>query len=260
MDGEQWLRLIRAFNGAKDFFVAGELAADILLALHLADEGHETVLPLLRNLHLPDPGSVYGLSQDSVLQSFLLQRRLSGRPVQVHSPESSSILTQSAGTIPTRRPTIEELASAKRWVDEQRIIAFNHSFDGVASSPVPESDIPEYIRNLESLDVVLGNIERYIHIVFAALRKEDVVRRMFAMMASTKLQLEECKKPNPRYVLELHTIRGMIQEANNMDNGLRTVLGLRLATQGNSPVLRQPQQPPPVGSSPSLPRPAITQG
>ena len=66
-------------------------------------------------------------------------------------------------------------------------------------------------------------------------------------MASTKSQLEESKKPNPRYVLELHTIRGMIQEADNMDKGLRTVLGFKLAAQGNAPVPQQPQQPPPMG-------------
>ncbi len=43
-------------------------------------------------------------------------------------------------------------------------------------------------------------------------------------MASAKSQLEELKKPNPRYALELHTIRGMIQEADNMDKGLKAVL------------------------------------
>ncbi|KAH9178368.1 hypothetical protein EDB89DRAFT_1930798 [Lactarius sanguifluus] len=104
--------------------------------------------------------------------------------------------------------------------------------------------------------MVLANIERYIHIAFAALRKEDVVRRMFNMMASTKCQLEECKKPNPRYVLELHTIRGMIQEADNMDKGLRTVLGLKLAAQGSASVPQQPQQPPPMGPTPSFAPPA----
>jgi hypothetical protein len=66
-------------------------------------------------------------------------------------------------------------------------------------------------------------------------------------MASTKFQLEESKKPNPRYILELHTIRGMIQEADNMDKGLRTVLGFKLAAQGNAPAPQQPQQPPPMG-------------
>ena len=43
-------------------------------------------------------------------------------------------------------------------------------------------------------------------------------------MASTKFQLEETKKPNPRYVLELRTIRAMIQEADRMDEGLSIVL------------------------------------
>ena len=75
-------------------------------------------------------------------------------------------------------------------------------------------------------------------------------------MASTKFQLEESKKPNPRYVLELHTIRGMIQEADNMDKGLRTVLGLKLAAQGNAPVPQQPQQPPSMGPTPSFVQPA----
>lgn len=169
---------------------------------------------------------------------------------------SSSIITQSAGAVPTRRLTEEELASAKRWVDEQRRTAFNCSFDRVDGySQVPDNEIQEYIRNLERLDMVLGNIERYIHIAFAALRKEEVVRRMFAMMACTKLQLEESKKPSPRYVLELHTIRGMIQEADNMDKGLRTVLGFKMAAQGNAPV-PQSQQPPSMGPTPSFTQPA----
>jgi|SRR6266850_4330991 len=44
-------------------------------------------------------------------------------------------------------------------------------------------------------------------------------------MATVRGQLDELEKPNPRYVLELHTIRGMIQEADNMNKGLMTILG-----------------------------------
>jgi hypothetical protein len=43
-------------------------------------------------------------------------------------------------------------------------------------------------------------------------------------MVLARAQLEELKKPNPRYLIELHTIRGMIQEADNMDKGFKTVL------------------------------------
>jgi hypothetical protein len=39
----------------------------------------------------------------------------------------SSILTQSAGAVPTRRPTAEEVTFAKRWVEEQKRLAFNRS-------------------------------------------------------------------------------------------------------------------------------------
>jgi len=84
MDGEQWLRLIRTFDGAKDFRVAGERATDILRALCPADEEeHKTVLPVLRNLHVEEPMSMHGPLRDSV-ESFVTQRRFSSHPVQVY--------------------------------------------------------------------------------------------------------------------------------------------------------------------------------
>ena len=45
-------------------------------------------------------------------------------------------------------------------------------------------------------------------------------------MAFARAQLEELKKPNPRCPLEFHTIRGMIEEADNMDKALTTILGI----------------------------------
>jgi len=139
--------------------------------------------------------------------------------------------------------------AAKRWVDEQKKVAFSRDFNGVTGYPtIPESDIQEYNRSLECLDQILGNIEKYIHIAFAALGKEDVVQRMFTMMASARAQLEELKKPNPRYVLELRTIRGMMQEADNMDKGLKTVLGIR--SQGS--MMPFAPQPPPQ-PTPTIP-------
>ncbi|KAI9451040.1 hypothetical protein BJY52DRAFT_1419285 [Lactarius psammicola] len=102
MDNEQWLRLIRAFGGAKDFHVAGELVTDILRAIRPTDEEHNTALPSLRNLHVQDPMSMRGPPRDSV-ESFVTQRRLSGHPIQIYYSY-------------IRRPTVEEVASAKRWV------------------------------------------------------------------------------------------------------------------------------------------------
>ncbi|KAH9034430.1 hypothetical protein EDB84DRAFT_1578199 [Lactarius hengduanensis] len=82
MDDEQWLRLIHAFDGAKDFRLDDKLATDVLRALRPADEGHKIVLPALRYLHVQ--GAVMrGPSRDSV-ESFLAQRQLSNHPVQVY--------------------------------------------------------------------------------------------------------------------------------------------------------------------------------
>jgi hypothetical protein len=47
-------------------------------------------------------------------------------------------------------------------------------------------------------------------------------------MAATKFQVKEMRNPHPRCALDIHTIRGMIQEADNMDKGLQTILGSRV--------------------------------
>ena len=58
------------------------------------------------------------------------------------------------------------------------------SFDRVPLiQSIPESDIQEYQRNLERLDQVLVNIEKYIHFAFAALKKEEIVERLFNMVS-----------------------------------------------------------------------------
>jgi hypothetical protein len=111
MDGEQWLELLRPFRGARDLSVAGEFASDILGALCslTADDGHESVLPALRSLHVHEPGVMRGPLQDSI-ETFLAQRQLSGHPVLISC-----------------RPTAEEFVSVKRWVEGQKRLAFGHS-------------------------------------------------------------------------------------------------------------------------------------
>jgi hypothetical protein len=79
-------------------------------------------------------------------------------------------------------------------------------------------------------------------------------------MAAVKIQLEELDKPNPRYVLELHTIRGMIQEADNMDKGLKAAL-YRVPTHIMQPdgvpsALQSPQRVPSMGTLPPFGQPA----
>jgi hypothetical protein len=126
-------------------------------------------------------------------------------PHGVNSVTSGPFIHHSVGPMQMRKPTPEELIVAKRWVDEQKEIAFSrglssrlqHStfltgfpssveFDKVADNPGPtiqECDIQEYRRNLERLNQVLSNIEKYMHIAFAALKKEYVVERLFFMVS-----------------------------------------------------------------------------
>ena len=184
MDDEQWLRLIRAFDGVKDFYsAADEIGTDVMRALHSPDEGNKTVLPALRNLcvsSIPKLGPLRDL-----VELFVAQRRRSSQYVNLFYVSWS---------------TAEETASAKRWVKEQKrtiidrslfifltqinfflSISFPSGFDGVTSCPVQDSR--EYTRNLERLDRVLGHIEKYIHIAFAALKIKDLVRGMLATVS-----------------------------------------------------------------------------
>jgi hypothetical protein len=58
------------------------------------------------------------------------------------------------------------------------------NFDRITPiQPIPESDIQEYQRNLERLDQVLVNIEKYIYFAFAALKNVEVVQRLFKMVS-----------------------------------------------------------------------------
>ncbi|KAH9178318.1 hypothetical protein EDB89DRAFT_1167420 [Lactarius sanguifluus] len=100
MDDEQWLRLIRAFNGVKDFRLAGKLATDILRALRPADEGHKIVLPALRHLYAQGPVFIHGPSRDSV-ESFLAQRQLSNHPVQVYYDTPPPPVPECFTTLPS---------------------------------------------------------------------------------------------------------------------------------------------------------------
>ena len=85
--GEQWLDLVCSFKFvlAKSFWVAGEFTADILCALHPANEGNTTMLPSLRHLRVQELIEMGGPSWASV-QSFITSRWISGRPVEVNAP------------------------------------------------------------------------------------------------------------------------------------------------------------------------------
>ena len=84
--GEQWLELIRAFGGAKDFHVAGAHVTDILDALCSAHGGHtaENVLPSLQSLRIYEHMSVDMPSWDAA-ESFLASRQLTGHPVEFYA-------------------------------------------------------------------------------------------------------------------------------------------------------------------------------
>ena len=87
VNGVQSLDLLRSlkFGGAKSFWMASEVTAEILCALHPANEGNTTMLPSLRHVRVQKPMEMDGPSWDSV-QSFITSRWRSGRPVELSAP------------------------------------------------------------------------------------------------------------------------------------------------------------------------------
>jgi hypothetical protein len=87
VNGEQWLDLLRSFKfrGAKSFWVASELATDILCILGPANEGNTDMLPSLRHVRVQKPIAMDSPSWASV-QSFITSRSIAGRPVEVKAP------------------------------------------------------------------------------------------------------------------------------------------------------------------------------
>jgi hypothetical protein len=51
-------------------------------------------------------------------------------PAGVNSIASGSVLPQSVGSMLIRKPTPEEVMVAKRWVDEQKRVAFSRGQSG----------------------------------------------------------------------------------------------------------------------------------
>ena len=100
LGGEPWLGLIRTFDCAKDFRVAGEQVTDILCALRPEDGEPEdpTVLPALCDLRvLREPLWIPGSSWDAV-QSLYVSRWRSGRPIRVHAPQYSCSICDDSFT------------------------------------------------------------------------------------------------------------------------------------------------------------------
>ena len=81
-NNEQWLHLIRSFRGTERFYVAGKHVTAIMRTLSPADGDLATVLPLLRNLYVEEPGPLHAPLRAAVV-SFITSRRLSGCPVAV---------------------------------------------------------------------------------------------------------------------------------------------------------------------------------
>jgi hypothetical protein len=105
-NNEQWLHLIRSFKGMERFYVAGELAKDIMHALEPADGDPATILPLLRKVYVEEPRPFHAPLRAAVI-AFAAPRRLSSRPVAVEYMVSPTNLSAEEETPWERQQHVE---------------------------------------------------------------------------------------------------------------------------------------------------------
>ena len=79
--GEQWLELVRLFDGVRDFRVAGKLTTNFLSVFGTAGGGHSTLFSSLRYLHIEWPMEMNERCWDA-LHSFVASRSLSDCSIQ----------------------------------------------------------------------------------------------------------------------------------------------------------------------------------
>ena len=94
---EQWLGIIRRFESVKWFRAADEHSIDVVRALQLSDERHETVLPSLHKLCIREPGPCCALMRE-VIVLFIHSRWLSSHFMAVEYERSPNDGLRRAGT------------------------------------------------------------------------------------------------------------------------------------------------------------------
>jgi hypothetical protein len=78
----QWLRSMNLFTGVKYFHLDGNCLMNVVRALHQAKMQHETVLPAMHKLYIPQPGKRRAPLREEVV-SLMTSRELSGCPIAV---------------------------------------------------------------------------------------------------------------------------------------------------------------------------------
>ncbi|KAH9164744.1 hypothetical protein EDB89DRAFT_2233787 [Lactarius sanguifluus] len=119
---KQWSELIRRFRGAKWFHVTGDDSTNVVGALQLSDERHETVLPALHKLCIREPELRYAPLQEAVVP-FMHSCRLSGRFIAVEFERPCTNEVRGTGPF-SHQATIEVL------FDDILLNMFLHFLDG----------------------------------------------------------------------------------------------------------------------------------
>jgi hypothetical protein len=98
LHNEMWLDPIKSFEGVNEFHVSGNLSTNIVRALQLADSRHETVLPVLHKLYIPQPGPGHKPLTEAVV-SFMISRQHSGHPIAMEYERPLSTSTTYMGQV-----------------------------------------------------------------------------------------------------------------------------------------------------------------
>ncbi|KAJ6577233.1 hypothetical protein B0H19DRAFT_1019558 [Mycena capillaripes] len=133
---------------------------------------------------------------------------------------------------------------------------------------VPAIDVPaeqrmEYNTVLEQLHRACMDLDQKLPMLFAVLKKEDVVRRLVIIVQTAIQQRAMISSGSTRFLVTLDTLRTMLQQVQHMNDSFATILaGLVGKPPGAPPFGLQQPRPPlnhPVGPPQPLNPPSIPQ-
>ncbi|KAH8984721.1 hypothetical protein EDB92DRAFT_2116998 [Lactarius akahatsu] len=121
-NGGRWLRTINSFKGVKRFHLDSDHSTNIVRDLQLSDRRHESILPALHKLCIPQSGQHHAPLAKAVV-SFMISRRLSGHHIAVEY-EPLCHINELRGTEPlSQQVTIDMLS------DDILLDIFRHCLD-----------------------------------------------------------------------------------------------------------------------------------
>ncbi|KAA1467371.1 hypothetical protein DENSPDRAFT_832398 [Dentipellis sp. KUC8613] len=201
-----------------------------------------------------------GQAQFMMQQQNMMNSRLAsgGRPPTAQQP---AIMQQRLPNGQLRRPTPEDIQEGTEfiarfrdeWIKERNL-------DSVSTHQIPENQRPQYNEALGRLTQLVNDLDHKLPAMYAIMareKREELIKKLVIISITARYQHMQSSMTNPRFVIDLNSIRTMYTQSHNAHNGFtRTMAELaNMERNGQPPGPAPPSMPPQPPQPPPQPQP-----